>query len=782
MGNGSQGNTIIGTSPTRLDGVEKVSGLSPYSINVQVPGMLHTKVLRSRLPHARLTKVDASRAERLPGVVAVLTRDDLVNRDDVNLYYGTALLDQSIVAIDKVRHVGDPVAAVAAVDEETAEDALDLIDVEYEELPAVYDCREAAAEGAPVIHDEMRMPDKSFKDLASLNTYPGTNICNHFKLRHGDVEQGFRESDHVFESEHYTPISQHMAMEPHVCIAQWDHRGKLTLWDGTQNPFTMRTLLSDLFRIPVTKVRIVVPHLGSGYGSKTYPKIEPLVAMLAMKAERPVRLELTREEVFLSVTRNGAWVHLKTGVKNDGHLHARQLKIYWDTGAYTDVSPRVVKNAGYVSGGPYVIPHVHVDSYCVYTNKPPGGAYRGYGVPKVALAYECQMDAIAEKLGLDPLEIRLKNAVKEGSLFHTGSRLHSVGVKECLEKAAEAIRWGEPCEPPAPGKARGKGIACMIKSTLTPSTSSASVKVNEDGTVTLLSSTIEMGQGADTVLSQVVSEELGVPLPSISRAIPDTDSTPYDITTSSSRSTFHMGEAVRRASIEARNQLFELAAEMLEVSPEDLTAADGRISVRGNPDRSLDIGEVIRDKFNTKGGNVLGNGTVITQGGKLDKETGQAEITAVFWFVGACGVEVEVDTETGEVTVLNFAPVADVGRALHPTNCLGQIGGAAAQGIGQTFYEELKFDNGQPINPNLLNYSMVSFQEAPDRVTPIFVEVPHKDGPYGAKGAGESTIAPTPPAIANAIYNAVGVRPAQIPFTPEMILRLLREKEGEKIP
>ena len=782
MGNGNQGLSVIGTSPPRLDGVEKVRGLSPYSINVQVAGMIHAKVLRSHFPHARLLKVDASRAERLPGVVAILTRDDLIGRDDVNLYYGTAMLDQTIVATDKVRYVGDPVAAVAARDVETAEEALELIEVEYEELPAVFDSREAAAEGAPILHDEMRMPDKSFKDLASLNLRPETNICNHFKLRHGDIEQGFRESDHIFESNHYTPISQHMAMEPHVAIAQWDHHGKLTMWDGTQNPFTIRTLLSDLFKIPVTKVRIIVPHLGSGYGSKTYPKIEPLVAMMAKKAQRPVRLELTREEVFLSVTRNGAWVNLKTGVKSDGRLHARQPTIYWDTGAYSDVSPRVVKNAGYVSGGPYVIPHVHVDSYCVYTNKPPGGAYRGYGVPKVALAYDCQMDEIAEALGLDPLEIRLKNAVEEGSMYHTGSRLHSVGLRECLKKAAEAIRWGEPSEPAPPGKARGKGIACMIKSTLTPSTSSASVKVNEDGTVTLLSSTIEMGQGADTVLSQVVSEELGVPLHSISRAMPDTDSTPYDITTSSSRSTFHMGEAVRRAAIDARDQLFEFAADMLEVSPQGLVAADGRIAVQGNPQRSLDLGEVIREKFNTKGGNVLGQGTIITQGGKLDKETGQAEITAVFWFVGACAAEVEVGTETGEVTVLNFAPVADVGRALHPVHCLGQIGGAAAQGIGQTFYEELKFDNGQPVNPNLLNYSMVSFQEAPDQVTPIFVEVPHKDGPYGAKGAGESTIAPTPPAIANAIYDAVGVRPTQIPFTPEMILRLLQEEKGEKVP
>ncbi len=774
--------SVIGTSPTRVDGIEKVRGLSPYSINVQVPGMVHAKVLRSRLPHARLVKVDASRAERLPGVVAVLTRDDILGRKDMTPYYGVALLDQSIVAIDKVRHVGDPVAAVAAGDEETAAEALDLIEVEYEELPAVLDSREAAAEGAPILHDEFRMPDRAYGDLASLNSVPGTNICYHFKLRRGDVDQGLPESDRIFEDDYFCPTTQHVAMETHVCIAQWDHTGKLTLWDGTQNPFTVRTVLSNLFRIPVTKVRIIVPHLGSGYGGKTYPKLEPIAAMLAMKSGKPVRLELTREEVFYTVTKNGAWVNIQTGVNQDGRLHARKVTIHWDIGAYADISHRVVKNGGYVSAGPYDIPHIHVDSYCIYTNKPPGGAFRGFGVPKVAWAFESQMDDIAEALGMDPLEIRLKNVVGEGSTFATGSRLHSVGFKAVLEKTAEGIGWGKPSEPSPDGKPRGKGIACIIKSTLTPSTSSAVVKVNEDGTVSLLSSTIEMGQGADTVLSQIVAEELGVALSSVSRAMPDTDVTPYDLTTSSSRSTFHMGTAVRLAAIDARNQLFEAAAETLEVSPEDLVAADGRISVRANPERGLSIEDVFQNHFKMRGGNILGRGTMKTEGGKLDKETGQAEITTAFWFVGACGAEVEVDTETGEVKILNFVNAVDVGRAIHPAHCLGQIGGAAAQGIGQTFYEELKFDNGQPTNPNLLDYALPSFEETPDRFTSIIVEIPHQNGPYGAKGVGESSIGSTAPAIANAIYHAVGVRPKRLPITPESILRLLREKDGEKIP
>ena len=773
--------TVVGTSPPRLDGVEKVRGLSPYSINIKTSGMIHAKVLRSRLPHARLLKVDASRAERLPGVAAVLTRDDITGREDIDPYYGVALLDQSIVAIDKVRFVGDVVAAVAADDVETAEEALELIDVEYEELPSVLDSREAAAEGAPILHDEFRKPKRSYGDLSTLNSIPNSNIGYHFKLRRGDVDRGFSDGDEIFEDDYYCPTTQHMAMEPHVCIGQWDHNGKLTLWDGTQNPFTVRTVLASLFKIPVTKVRIIVPHLGSGYGSKTYPKLEPVVAMLARKSGKAVRLELTREEVFYTVTKNGAWVNLRTAVKKDGRLHARRVTIHWDIGAYCDISPRVVKNGGYVSAGPYKIPNIHVDSYCVYTNKPPGGAFRGFGVPKVAWAFESQMDDIAQSLRMDPLEIRQKNVVEEGTIFATGAKLHSVGFKAVLEKTGEAIGWGKPCGPAPSGKARGKGLACIIKSTLTPSTSSAFIKVNEDGTVSLLSSTIEMGQGADTLLSQIVAEEMGVPLSVISRAQPDTDVTPYDLTTSSSRSTFHMGTAVRMAAIDARNQLIEIAAEMLEASADDLEIVEGRIAVRGNPERGLTVEELVQGHFKTKGGNILGRGVMKTEGGKLDPETGQADTTTAFWFVGACAAEVEVDTDTGEVKILDFLSTVDVGRAIHPVHCLGQIGGAAAQGIGQTFYEELKFDNGQPTNPNLLDYALPSFMETPDRFRSFMVENPHRNGPFGAKGVGESSIGATAPAIANAIFHATGIRPKHLPMTPESILALLREKAGEPV-
>lgn len=776
----TNGLSIVGTTPVRLDGVEKVRGLSPYSISTKVQGMLHAKVLRSRLPHAKLLRVDASRAEKLPGVAAVVTRDDVIGRKDLDPYYGVALLDQSIVAIDKVRFVGDIVAGVAAADAEIAEEALDLIDVEYEALPAAMDAREAAAPDAPLIHEAFRMPKRSYGDLAAMNSIPDSNVPYHFKLRRGDVDQGFQESDEIFEDDYFCPTTQHMAMEPHVCIAQWDHNGKLTLWDGTQNPFTVRSVMANLFQIPVTKIRIIVPHLGSGYGSKTYPKLEPILALLARKTDgRAVRLELTREEVFYTVTKNGAWVNIRTGVKN-GVLHARKVNIHWDIGAYCDISPRVVKNGGYVSAGPYKIPHIYVDSYCVYTNKPPGGAFRGFGVPKVAWAFESQMDDIAQALGVDPLEIRMKNVVGEGTIFATGSRLHSVGFKPVLAKTAEAIGWGKPSEPAPPGKARGKGLACIIKSTLTPSTSSAFVKVNEDGTVSLLSSTIEMGQGADTLLSQILAEEMGIPLATVSRAEPDTDVTPYDLTTSSSRSTFHMGRAVRLAAIDARNQILDLAAEMLEVSPEDLTLSEGRISVRGNLDRGLALEEFVQGYFKTKGGNILGRGVIKTEGGKLDAETGQAEITTAFWFVGACGAEVEVDTETGDVRVLDFVSVVDCGKAIHPELCLGQIGGAAAQGIGQTFYEELRFDNGQPTNPNLLDYSLPSFMETPDRFTSHYIENPHQEGPFGAKGVGESSIGATAPAIANAIFHAVGVRPKVLPMTSESILALIHEQQEQE--
>ncbi|MBI4492564.1 MAG: molybdopterin-dependent oxidoreductase, partial [Chloroflexi bacterium] len=433
--------TVIGVDVPRVDGPAKVSGLAQYTADIELPGMLHAKVLRSTYPHARLVRVDASKAARLPGVV-VLTRDDV---QGTNPYYGQVVRDQPIVAIDKVRFVGDVVAAVAAEARDLAEEALDLVEVEYEPLPAVLDPIEAMQPGAPLIHTlrpEMLASIRARsieRGVPILHLEPNTNVCCSYRVEQGEVEAGFAEADEIFEDTYTVPTVQHGAMEPHACTASWEASGKLVVYSSTQDPSEIRWQLAELFNLPETRVRIIVPYLGGGYGGKLYPKLEPLVSALARKARRPVQWVLTREEVFLTIVRHAVVVRLKTGVKRDGSLVARQVEAVYDTGAYADVGPETMKKGAFSSCGPYRLPHQRIDGRCVYTNKPSAGAFRGFGVPQVAWAYESQMDDIARRLGLDPLDLRLKNLVRENDTFATGERLTNVAIAECLQQAAEAI-------------------------------------------------------------------------------------------------------------------------------------------------------------------------------------------------------------------------------------------------------------------------------------------------------------------------------------------------------
>jgi CO/xanthine dehydrogenase Mo-binding subunit len=469
----------------------------------------------------------------------------------------------------------------------------------------------------------------------------------------------------------------------------------------------------------------------------------------------------------------------------DGKLVARKMTNRLDTGAYADIGPRVTKNSGYVSPGPYKFEDAWVDAYCVLTNKPSSGPFRGFGVAQVSWAYENHMDRLAEELGLDAFEFRMMNLLEEGDAFVTGSKMHAVGFKECLQKAARAIDWGKPPPPAKNPKIKvGKGLSVTIKSTATPTTSSAFIRLNDDGSVNVIASAVDMGQGSNTVMAQITAETLGVKYSDILVTHQDTDFTPYDQMTNSSRSTFHVGGAVQKAAGDIRRQVLDLAGRQLEVDPDQLETGDGKIWVRGAPDRSRTFREVVQGYFGMNGGNILGRGVYKVEGGKLNFESGQAEgeMTAVFWFVGAGAAEVEVDTETGFVRVRKLVNSIDVGKALNPLRCEEQIAGSAMMAYGQTFYESLNFDNGQPINPNLADYVLPSFEEIPAVMENIIVETPHKDGPFGAKGTGETSITPPGPAIGNAIYNAVGIRICDLPITPEKILRALREKEGQEVP
>jgi CO/xanthine dehydrogenase Mo-binding subunit len=764
----------IGKTVRRLDYRTKVTGRAQYLADMMLPGMCYGKILRSPYPHARIVRIDATRAWSVPGVVAVLTRDDILQNQGIEPFYGPVFNDQTIVATEKVRHVGDPVAAVAALSNDAAEAALEMIEVDYEELPAVLDVREALKPEATLVHKSVKLPSSGFADLAEIKPVDGTNICTHFKLNRGDVEKGFTEADRVFEDTFTLPATQHSFLETHACIASVD-AGRITVWATTQNPFVVRTQLANIFKIPVARVRVIVPYLGGGYGGKVYPKVEPITVALAQKAGRPVRVVLSREEVFYTITKHAATIRMKTGVKKDGTLVARECEIYLDTGAYAEIGPRVAKKSGYTAAGPYRIPNLKIDSYSVYTNKPPAGAFRGFGVSQSAWAVESQMDVIAAALGIDPLELRKKNGYREGDKFVTDETLRAIGLSECLDQVARSIGWNAPNaqDPPVPGSSmrRGKGLACMIKATITPSISCAVVKLNEDASLSIYIGTVEMGQGSDTVMAQIAGAELGIALEKIQVLGVDTDVVPYDLTTSSSRSTFHMGKAVQLAAQDIQRQLRQIAAKEYGVPEDSISFADGKVRL---PETALDYAEVMFKRFGMQGGTLVGDGQVKTS---VKDEYGEKS-TSAFWFLAAGGAEVEVDIETGKFRLIKYATAVDVGKALNPLACRQQLAGAAITGIGQAIFEEIAYDNGQLINPNLVDYVLPSLGDMPAVIDSITVETPDRNGPFGAKGIGESALIPVAPAIANAIYDAVGVRIKDLPIKAEKIYLALAGGEG----
>lgn len=795
--------TFIGTDVRRREGRTKVTGQAEFVDNLVLPGMLHGMVLRSTVPHGRIRRIDTSRARRLPGVRAVLTGADLLQMG-VDPYTGPAFKDQAALAIGKVRYVGDPVAAVAAVDRDTAEEALELIDVEIEELPAVFDVQAALEPGAPLVHERL-VPASTFADLIELlgdTEGPATsNACFHYRLRRGDVDEGLRRSYRVFEHTFSNPPTQHADLEYHCSIATWDASERLQVWSATQSPSYVRIMLANMFHLPESRVRVMVFHLGGAFGSKLYMKLEPLAALLARAAGRPVKVRLTREEEFFTITKHGLTAKLTTGVTQDGRLLARDCQILWDTGAYADIGPRVTHKSGYTSAGPYNIPNVRIDSFSVYTNKPPAGAFRGFGIMQVCWAYESQMDIIAREMGWDPVEFRLKNVLRDGDVQATGTVVRSLGLEDCIRAAAGAIAWEANPSPAGPGRAggpardaisgataddsaerpsiaRGKGIACSMKAVITPSVSAATVLMHADGSVSILSSAVDMGQGSDTLLCQLVAEELGLRIEDVFIVHPDTDVTPYDLITAGSRTTFHMGNAVRQAAIDLRRQVWEIAAEHLDAAPGELEARDGRVWVRGNPARSATHGELMFARFGARAGTLAGRGLFETFHAETDLQTGQSPNVTAHWMCGATAAEVEVDRETGQVRVTKLATAVDAGRAINPFACRQQIAGASIQGTGAALFEEILHEAGQTTNPSFVDYRIPSFVDVPAEVQPLIVEAPHPDGPYGAKGIGEAGIFAIAPAIANAVADAVGARVFQLPITPEKVLAALARREA----
>jgi len=742
----------VGKAIPYVDALERVDGSIGFTINMEVPGMLYAKVLRSSSPHARLLNVDASKAESLPGVVTVLTDADFGPDSAMELLYGSMKGDQPVVAHDKVRYVGEPIAVIAAEDPVIAENALSLIDVEYEDLTPIFDPHEADAEDAPLVHDAF-----------------GTNVCSYFKLRHGDIEAGFAEADRVFEHCFYSPPAQQFPLEPHVTIASVN-ADSATLWTSTQAPYPVRESVATVLKLPEDRVRIVVPPLGGGYGAKNFVKLEPMVAATARKAGRPVKLSLSREEEFVTVTKHPAAVTIKTGVKADGTIMARKVNIHWSGGAYADTTPPVARGGGVTATGPYRVPHAWVDSRAMYTNLPQAGSFRGLAVSQVVWAYESQMDIIADALGMDPLEFRLHNLIGEGEKWVTGERMDDSHYKDLIHEVADNIEWDKPSRSEGHLR-RGKGLGVSLKATITPSTAHACLKLDDTGILWVFASSVEMGQGIKTALVQIAADAVGVPLEQVRIVDPDTSVTPYDMTTSSSRSTFSSGTAIKNAAQSLRSQLLELASEKLGYDPANVEIADGFLRGKNASGEEIPLVELLRRNNRDE---LFAEGSFETQGG-LDPETGQGKASE-HWHQGAGAAEVEVDTETGKITVLRYHAASYAGRVVNPTNVRLQNEGNVVYGLGPALFEEIDFDNGQVANPNLDSYPIPSLEDAPKHLTSSALETPDAETPYGV---GEATLPPAAPAIANAVFRATGARIYHLPITPEKLLRALRVKKEQ---
>jgi len=749
----------VGRSVPRLEGRQKVTGRAEYVHNLSLPGMLHVKVFRSTIAHGRILSIDTSEAEAVEGVYRVVTGEDIKGIIPVP-YYGPAFHDQPVLALDKVRHVGEPVAVVLASDPHIAENAARLITAEYEELPAVYDEIEAMTSAAKV-HEELK-PAGTFADLKHLIGKRDTNIALDYHLRRGDFEQACRDAAHVLEHEFKTQQVMHTPLEPMVSAAD-PRDDMLTIYTASQSPSFVRMEISRLLGWPENRVRVKVPYLGGGFGAKLYIKLEALVAALALLVRKPVKLSLSMEEQFYTITKHPTTFRIKSAVSKDGRVTGRSCEVYWNGGAYADIGPRVTQKSGFTAPGPYDIENVVIDSYALYTNRPPAGALRGFGIPQLVWAYESHTDLIARELGIDPLEFRRKNILREGRSQATGTRMRDAAIDLVLEKIAERMNWDAPFDRGKGHLRRGRGIAVGFKASISPTTSVAIVKVDADGSVSLTMGTVDMGQGSDTAMAQIVAETMNVRTETIRVVHPDTDFTPYDMATLGSRSTFHMGHAVRLAAEHARDQIADLAR-----------------SQGVAPGSNLPWRELFVKKYGMQAGNVIGIGSFKPDYASPDLATGLSENVTPFWMIGGASVEVEVDTETGHVQVLRMYNAADLGRALNPKVVETQLSGAALMQLGFTMFENMDLDAGQVTNASFADYKIPGIHDVPWTMANDIVESIQTNGPYGSKGVGESTTFGVSPAIANAIHDAVGVRVTELPITPEAVLRGIQALDPTK--
>ncbi|MGO9785734.1 MAG: xanthine dehydrogenase family protein molybdopterin-binding subunit [Stellaceae bacterium] len=738
----------VGRSLPRVEGRAKVTGRAEYIHNLRLPGMLHAKIFRSPKAHGRIRSIDTAAAKAYPGVFAVFTSDD-VRRVIPNPYYGPAFHDQPILAIDKVRHIGEPMAVVLAEDSHVAEEAARLIVAQFDELPAVMDEVEAVT-SKTIVHDVLK-PAGTFPDLKHLEGRKGTNVALDFQLRRGDAKKAFVEAAHVFEHTFRTQQVTHTPLEPMVSVAEADE-GRLTIHTASQSPSFVRIEIARLLGWPENRVRVKTAYLGGGFGAKLYIKLEALVAALALLARRPVKVSLGMDEQFFTITKHPSTFRIKSAVDQQGRITARECEVWWNGGAYADIGPRVTQKSGFTAAGPYDIDNVHIDSYALYTNRPPAGALRGFGIPQLVWAYESHTDLIARALKIDPLEFRRKNILREGRPQSTGTAMKDAAIELVLERIAARLDWQKPFDRGGGALKRGRGLAVGFKASIAPTTSVAIVNLYADGSCGLYCSTVDMGQGSDTIMAQIAAEVLNLPAETVKVVHPDTDVTPYDMATLGSRSTYHMGHAVRLAAEDARAKIEALAAEL------------------GLPRGSnVPLAELFRKKYGMQAGNIVGTGSFVPSYASPDHATGLTPNATPFWMVGGTGAEVEVDTETGAVRVLRLINVADLGNPINPKIVETQLSGGAIMQLGFTLMEKMEFRDGQLLNPSLADYKIPGMRDLPARIENEAVAAVQHSGPYGAKGVGESATFGVSPAIANAIDDAVGVRLMELPMTADAV-------------
>ncbi len=759
---------VFGQPVPRLDAVSKVTGETKYLNDLKMPGMLWGKILRSPHAHARILNIDISDAIKFPGVRTVITAEDTPN---IKFSFIKDLADKLPLCSDKVRYEGDEVAAVAADDLETAEKAIKLIKVDYQVLPAVEDPEEAMEDGSPLIHD-----DKN------------SNMAFELHKEFGNVEQGFAQSDYIFEDRYVTSKAVHCCMETLGCIASWSSTGKLILWAPLQAPHTVRQEMSRILEIPERDIRVIRTPTGGAFGARLVTDMKyPIAAILSRLTKRPVKIVNTREEEFKTAkSRHPYVIYLKTGVTKEGRLVARHARIVVDNGAYIDKGPATLNIAGVMFSVLYNIPHVKYEGYGVYTNKQSGTAFRGFGNAQVSFAGESQIDTIAAKIGMDPIKMRLLNANMPGDRTKSGAHVTSCALKECINKSAEAINWDEKwnCYPKeiAKGVYRGIGSAVMVHTGSGSrfygyAATDSFIKISEDGVVTLITPAVEIGQGALTSMAQIVAEALGVLPDQIEVITDDTTITPYDLGAWGSRTSFICGNAALAAAADARKEVEEAAAKLFGVVPEDIQIQEGKVWASNNPDKQVTFGEVADYAVQKLGYPLSGKGRYndpVAPKVSLDKGYGDHIIAFTF----ACQTaEVEVDTYTGKVKVLKVVAAHDTGKTINPLMAEGQIEGSIAQGLGYALTEQLIYDKGRVQNPNLQDYKIWAAADLPPMEV-FLIEDNNPNGPFGAKGIGEPGLVPTSAAIGNAIYNATGKRIFELPISSERLYNHLKNNRS----